>query len=208
MKRAGTLILPDQELFGATESQRISLTNLITQDVHYRDVLQELVNMRVQSPGSFYWQRHLRYQQAADDMSAIYVKQLSSTIKYGFEYIGASERLVVTPLTDRCWLSLTSSMQMAQGGVLAGPPGSGKTESVRDLAKGVARLCVVFNCSKQISYKMMERFFAGMANCGAWGCLDEFNRIEVDVMSVIAHQFETIRNAMLTKKSKFQFGDR
>lgn len=61
---------------------------------------------------------------------------------------------------------------MAQGGVLAGPPGSGKTESVRDLAKGVARLCVVFNCSKQISYKMMERFFAGMANCAAWGCLD------------------------------------
>ena len=81
--------------------------------MHYRDVLQELNRMGVASPGSFYWQRHLRYTQAADDMSQIYVKQLSSTIKYGFEYIGAAERLVVTPLTDRCWLSLTSSMQMA-----------------------------------------------------------------------------------------------
>ena len=50
----------------------------------------------------------------------------------------------------------------------------------------MARLCVVFNCSRQVSYKMMERFFAGMAYCGAWGCLDEFNRIQIDVLSVIA----------------------
>ena len=63
----------------------------------------------------------------------------------------------------------------------------------------------VFNCSDQMDYKAMGQIYRGLAQTGAWGCFDEFNRIPVSVLSVCSTQYKTVLDAIRTKKERFVF---
>ena len=121
--------------------------------------------------------------------------------------MGAFSRLVITPLTDRCWITITNAFHQKLGANPAGPAGTGKTESCKDLAKVLGRLCLVYNCSDQVNVKMMEKLFTGIASTGSWTCLDEFNRIDIEVLSVVAQQLLLIRQALLRNDEEFMFMD-
>ncbi|KAG5280454.1 hypothetical protein AALO_G00060150 [Alosa alosa] len=186
------------------KNDRRKINTVLIIDVHARDIVDSFVRDSIMDAREFEWESQLRFywDKEPDDL---FVRQCSAQFSYGYEYMGLNGRLVITPLTDRIYLTLTQALSMYLGGAPAGPAGTGKTESTKDLAKALGLLCVVTNCGEGMDYMAVGKILSGLAQCGAWGCFDEFNRIDASVLSVISSQIQTIRNALILHLKRFHF---
>lgn len=175
--------------------QRKRCEHLITECVHQRDVIEKLINFNASTTNHHFWLLQMRYIYKAEGSytDRLHIKMANARLNYGFEYLGVAERLVRTPLTDRCFLTLTQALCQRLGGSPYGPAGTGKTESVKALGVQLGRFTLVFCCDDTFDFQSMGRIFLGICQVGAWGCFDEFNRLEERILSAVSQQVQNIQ---------------
>uniref|UniRef100_A0A8D1XJX3 AAA+ ATPase domain-containing protein n=1 Tax=Sus scrofa TaxID=9823 RepID=A0A8D1XJX3_PIG len=186
------------------KGDRQKVMTICTIDVHARDVVAKMIAQKVDSAQAFLWLSQLRHRWD-DEAKHCFANICDAQFLYSYEYLGNTPRLVITPLTDRCYITLTQSLHLTMSGAPSGPAGTGKTETTKDLGRALGIMVYVFNCSEQMDYKSCGNIYKGLAQTGAWGCFDEFNRISVEVLSVVAVQVKSIQDAIRDKKQQFNF---
>ncbi|XP_035447293.1 dynein heavy chain, cytoplasmic isoform X4 [Spodoptera frugiperda] len=192
-------ILADSVLQEQPPLRRKKLEHLINEFVHKRTVTRRLIASDVNSPRSFEWLCEMRFYfdpRNNDVLQQLTIHMANAKFLYGFEYLGVQDRLVQTPLTDRCYLTMTQALEARLGGSPFGPAGTGKTESVKALGNQLGRFVLVFNCDETFDFQAMGRIFVGLCQVGAWGCFDEFNRLEERMLSAVSQQVQTIQEAL------------
>ncbi|EGI59469.1 Dynein beta chain, ciliary [Acromyrmex echinatior] len=186
------------------ENDRQKIMTICTIDVHARDVVAKLISIKAENSSNFTWQSQLKHRWD-DKLGDCFADICDACFMYAYEYLGNVPRLVITPLTDRCYITLTQSLHLIMGGAPAGPAGTGKTETTKDLGRSLGQMVYVFNCSEQMDYKSCGNIYKGLAQTGAWGCFDEFNRISVEVLSVVAVQVKCVLDGVKNRKKIFLF---
>ena len=182
-------------------ASRHTVQQLITESVHHRNLTRELEG--INSITAFEWTHFLRFYHDKSN-GELLAKIGDASFNYGFEYLGLTPSLVRTPLTDRVYLTMAQALFAKMGGSPFGPAGTGKTETVKNMGHHLGRHVLVFNCDETFDFKAMGRIFVGLCHCGSWGCFDEFNRLDEQMLSAVSQQIQTIQSGLKANQPSIQ----
>lgn len=171
---------------------RKKIENVLVELIHQHGISERVLKDGMSAELAYYFD---------ETSESLTVKQMNNTFYYGFEYLGVSNRLVYTPLIDKCFFAMTQALGQKLGGSPFGPAGTGKTESIKALGDALGKMVTVFCCDESFDFQAMSRIFLGLCKTGCWGCFDEFNRLDEKLLSAVSSQIETIEFGLKDKRA-------
>jgi dynein heavy chain len=186
--------------------ERANIEALVTVETHIRDTTQDLVNLKTRSVHDWEWQRRMRvyWSPEKNDVS---IGMADAVMEYMYEYVGCTQRLVVTPLTERVWIGITQALSIYMGAAVAGTGAAGKSETVKELGIFLARYTAVVSCVDQMHHLSVSKLFKGAALSGCWACFDDFDRLRTDALSMAAQHIQCVLTAMHERRKEFVYSD-
>ena len=186
---------------------RIKIENLIIELMHKQSVINSLLEENSSTSDSFVLfseQKFYLKNDATDRTRNIQIIHGNYVTTYSYEYLGAVRKLAYTTLLISTFTLLSEALDQNLGGLLLGPAGTGKTESVKALGHSLGRPVFVFCCDETFDVESVSRILMGISQVGGWGCFDEFNRLEENILSGISTKIEKIQNALSTSERKVE----
>lgn len=147
------------------ELARHTLRALCIMDLHALEVLQMLLDDPNIGINDFQWIAQLRYYWIDN---TVLIKMLNSVVHFGYEYVGNFERMIMTPLTERCFCTVFLAFQHHLNASIEGPTAVGKTETIKDLARSIAVQFKLFHCTPELHFTVISKFLKGIVASGAW----------------------------------------
>lgn len=182
---------------------RMTLKSLCILEVHARDVVQRLLANSSAGADDFEWLAQMRYYWVDGKISVRLLK--STQLHFCNEYLGNFQRIVMTPLTERAYRTIICALEHRSFAWLHGPSGTGKSETVKDMARALAIQCRVFNSLSDLDHTSIAKFLKGIVASGAWLCFEDFNRIDQHTLSVVGQYVRAIVQALRSSMPKINF---
>ena len=129
------------------------------------------------------------------------LRMLDAKLDYGYEFLSCNFPVVLTPLTERCFLSLTQAVTHNSVGCLIGPTSTGKTQTIKGFSHMLGRFLISLSCLQDFAPNSIGRIFTGIAHEGAWCLFDELQQASNTTLSVVTFYIQNILNAIKSKQN-------
>ena len=188
---------------------RKSLENLLILLLSQRDLLQYLYDNNIDSSSSdtnFVLECSVK-KIWDSETSSLVVKQGQHKRAYGSKYIGFAERLVITPLTDKCFLSITNIVESNSFACIVGNNGAGKLHTTTALAQEWGLDVMTFDCASIRSVSDLVRIVRAHLGSGLWGNYAHLSTLPSELLSVFLTIFSAVHVALANNESCLYLND-
>nr|CAB3238692.1 dynein heavy chain 8, axonemal-like [Phallusia mammillata] len=165
---------------------KLRLENMIMYCVYLRDCMDGMTARKIRETTDFEWKRSVRfYSSPSGGVPQHNLHILDASYKYGMEFLGVTSNFVMTPATEKAFVSMSIGLQEAKGSAIIGGTCTGKTETIQGLAALLGKYLCLIHCSESTEISSLARVLQGLATDGSWGCFDDVHLLSNNGLSVV-----------------------
>ncbi|XP_052830107.1 dynein beta chain, ciliary [Octopus bimaculoides] len=188
-------------------SQQITkLRCLLLCQCYFKDILVQMSESLVEPQQNFYWKVQLNYILNSEGKS-VEIKNMYSSFKYGFEYLGVMGREMIFPVTQRSLVHLLRIITSFNAGLCIGSQNGQNKETAKDLSYCLGKAMYFVNCSSNITTDILHDVLKGTILTGCWLCLTEINRLLPSQLAQLVRETAKIMDAYKSGQLMVTHGD-
>ena len=185
-------------------SCELTIRSAIVQEIQFRDITEEVYRRKVASENDFYWKSQMKILLVDD---SLVLNMLHTSTAYNYEYVGHIDRLVMNPQTHKSFLTILTAFHQNYYVSIEGTTAVGKSSLLQELSKYLGKMYRVKNGSNRMTYNSLSMFLKGIAASGCWALIEDFNRADMEMLSLSTVLIETLRSSAKKNEDSTSFYD-